>query len=43
MPGQEDRSRRVRGSTLIEAEGGECGRGFLKGRPGKGITFEIEM
>jgi hypothetical protein len=29
-------------STLIEAGGGErWDRGFLKGRPGKGKTFEM--
>jgi hypothetical protein len=32
MPGQEDRSRWV---------GGGWDRGFLKGRPGKGKTFEM--
>jgi hypothetical protein len=34
------------GSTLIEAEGGRKGgwdRGFPKGRPGKGITFEMKI
>jgi hypothetical protein len=28
-------------STLIEAEGGVSDRGFLKGKPGKEITFEM--
>jgi hypothetical protein len=28
-------------STLIEAGGGGCDRGFPKGRPGKGETFEM--
>jgi hypothetical protein len=38
MAGQEDQ-RGWRGSTLIEA--GEGDKGFLKGRPGKGKTFEM--
>ena len=29
------------GNTLIEVGGGEMGWGFLKGRPGKGRTFEM--
>jgi hypothetical protein len=35
MPG------RVGGSTLIEAGRGVKDRGFLEGKPGKGITFEM--
>jgi hypothetical protein len=33
----------VRGSTLIEAGGGGCHRGFLKGRSGKRKTFETSI
>jgi hypothetical protein len=29
------------GSTLIEAGGKRCDRGFTEGNPGRGITFEI--
>jgi len=29
------------GSTLIEAGQGGWDRGFLEGKPGRGITFEI--
>jgi hypothetical protein len=44
--GRAGQGRRIRvggwGSTLIEAGGGGGGdRAFLKGRPGKGITFEM--
>jgi hypothetical protein len=39
MPGQEDGS--GEGSTLIEAGDGRWNRGFPKGRPRKGKTFEM--
>jgi hypothetical protein len=41
MPGPEDKSVRGSGYTLIEAGGGGGDRGFPKGRPGKGKTFEM--
>ena len=31
------------GSTLIEARGGRGDRGFMEGKLGKGITFEVLM
>jgi hypothetical protein len=44
MPGREDQSGGWVGgwwSTLIEAEEGRWNKRFLKGRPGKGKTFEM--
>jgi hypothetical protein len=43
MPGWEDGRMGMGGwgNTLIEVGGGEMGWGFLKGRPGKGRTFEM--
>jgi hypothetical protein len=41
MPRPEDRSGWLVGSTLIEVGGGGWDRGFPKGRPGKGKTFEM--
>jgi hypothetical protein len=31
------------GRTLIEARGGGWDMGFVEGKPGRGITFEMEI
>jgi hypothetical protein len=45
MPGWGSRSGWVGelGNALIEAGAGGWDRGFSKGKPGKGITFEMQI